>query len=191
MRQHFALQNQTLPNTPGRFQPEWVVGIGRNRWLASPEYARQGSCLVIPSRPPPARAGNQVAKFSRNRWPLSAGIGGQLPPEYATRGLGLRIDDAGARQMGRRREARTAHRRGLAARSRKADHDGKGREPGRRRNATRARRAATSPTKQTRPARFMTAPLRARGACGHGGGSENRPRKPTDNAWARRACPRT
>lgn len=83
MRQHFALQNQTLPNTPGRFQPEWVVGIGRNRWLASPEYARQGSCLVIPSRPPPARAGNQVAKFSRNRWPLSAGIGGQLPPEYA------------------------------------------------------------------------------------------------------------
>ncbi len=56
---------------------------------------------------------------------------------------------------------------------------GKGREAGRRRNATRPRaRSARGPQNKRDPARFMTAPQRARGACGHGGGSENRPRRP-------------
>lgn len=93
---------------------------------------------------------------------------------------------------GRRREARTTQRRGLAARSRKADPNRQGPRSGpqtKRDQASGAKR--TRPRKQTRPARFMTAPPRARGACGHGGGSENRPRKPRTNARARRACLRT
>ena len=60
---------------------------------------------------------------------------------------------------GRRREARTNHRRGLAARSRKADPNRQGPRSGpqtKRDQASGAQRLR--PTEQTRPARFMTAP---------------------------------
>ena len=77
----------------------------------------------------------------------------------------------GARKMGRRREARTTKRRGLAARSRKADPKRPGPRSGPQTHATSGRaRSARPPRNQTRPARFMTAPHRPRGACGHGGG---------------------
>ncbi len=95
-------------------------------------------------------------------------------------------------QRGRRREARTNHRRGLAARSRKADPNRQGPRSGPQTKRDKGSvRSAEAAQNKRNSARFMTAPPRARGACGHGGGSEKRPRKPRTNATARRAWRRT
>ncbi len=126
-----------------------------------------------------------------SRFRMPATLHPQAQPQNhaprATRGLGLRFDDAGARTKGA--PARSAHK--PQTRPCGPMPQGRPRRQGTRSGPqTKHDQASGAQRRGQRnkrnSARSMTAPQRARGACGHGGGSEKRPRKRAGNARARR-----